>query len=38
MYMQLRHLQDADLGFDKENLICIPMMGDMNPKYNSLKK
>ena len=37
MYMQLRHLQDADLGFDKENLICIPMMGDMNPKYNSLK-
>ncbi len=37
MFMQLRHLQDADLGFDKENLICIPMMGDMNPKYNSLK-
>jgi len=37
MYMQLRHLQDADLGFEKENLICIPMMGDMNPKYNSLK-
>ena len=37
MYMQLKHLQDADLGFDKENLICIPMMGDMNPKYNSLK-
>jgi ABC-type antimicrobial peptide transport system permease subunit len=35
MYMQLKHLQD--LGFDKENLICIPMMGDMNPKYNSLK-
>jgi ABC-type antimicrobial peptide transport system permease subunit len=37
MYMQLKHLQDKDLGFDKENLICIPMMGDMNPKYNSLK-
>jgi len=37
MYKQLRHLQDKDLGFDKENLICIPMMGDMNPKYSSLK-
>jgi len=37
MYMQLKHLQNVDLGFDKENLICIPMMGDMNPKYNSLK-
>ncbi len=37
MYMQLKHLQNVDLGFDKENLLCIPMMGDMNPKYNSLK-
>ena len=37
MYMQLKHLQDKDLGFDKENLICIPMLGDMKPKYYSLK-
>lgn len=37
MYMQLKYLQDKDLGFDKENLICIPMMGEMNAKYNSLK-
>ncbi|OFY71500.1 MAG: hypothetical protein A2Y71_11545 [Bacteroidetes bacterium RBG_13_42_15] len=38
MYMQLKHLQDKDLGFDKENLICIPMLGDMLPKYYSLKE
>lgn len=37
IYMQLKHLQDTDLGFDKENLICIPMLGDMLPKYYSLK-
>jgi putative ABC transport system permease protein len=37
MYLQLKHLQDKDLGFDKENLICIPMAQDMKPKYNSLK-
>jgi putative ABC transport system permease protein len=37
MYMQLRHLQDIDLGFDKENLACIPMAIDMKPKYYSLK-
>jgi ABC-type antimicrobial peptide transport system permease subunit len=37
MYLQLKHLQDKDLGFDKENLICIPMAQDMKPKYYSLK-
>jgi ABC-type antimicrobial peptide transport system permease subunit len=37
MYLQLKYLQDKDLGFDKENLICIPMLGDMIPKYYSLK-
>lgn len=37
MYKQLKHLQDKDLGFDKENLVGIFMMGDMNPKYYSLK-
>ena len=37
MYMQLKHLQDKDLGFDKENLICIPMINDMRPKYYPLK-
>ncbi|HUV01612.1 MAG TPA: ABC transporter permease [Bacteroidales bacterium] len=38
MYMQLKHLQNKDLGFDKENLICIPMLGDMLPKYYPLKE
>jgi ABC-type antimicrobial peptide transport system permease subunit len=37
MYLQLRLLQDKDLGFDKENLICIPMAEGMKPGYNSLK-
>jgi ABC-type antimicrobial peptide transport system permease subunit len=37
MYLQLKHLQNKDLGFDKENLICIPMIQDMRPKYLSLK-
>jgi len=37
MYLQLKHLQDKDLGFDKENLLCIPMAQDMKPKYYSLK-
>jgi ABC-type antimicrobial peptide transport system permease subunit len=37
MYLQLKHLQDKDLGFDKENLICIPMAQNMKPKYYSLK-
>jgi hypothetical protein len=37
MYMQLKHLQNKDLGFDKENLVCIPMTNDMKSKYYSLK-
>jgi len=37
MYLQLKQLQNKDLGFDKENLICIPMLGDMNLKYYALK-
>jgi ABC-type antimicrobial peptide transport system permease subunit len=38
MYRQMKHLQDKDLGFTKENLICIPMATDMQPKYYSLKE
>ena len=37
MYMQLKFLQNKDLGFDKENLVCIPMSQDMKGKYYSLK-
>lgn len=38
MYLQLKFLQTKELGFNKENLICIPMANNMKPKYNSLKK
>ena len=37
MYQELRFLQNKDLGFDKENLVCIPMSQDMKEKYYSLK-
>ena len=37
LYLQLKYLQDKDLGFDKENLISIPMASDMKDKYYSLK-
>jgi putative ABC transport system permease protein len=38
MFMQLRFLQNKDLGFDKENLIAIPMSDEMKGKYYSLKR
>jgi ABC-type antimicrobial peptide transport system permease subunit len=38
MYKQLKFLQEKDLGFNKENLICIPMPDNLKPKYYSLKK
>ena len=37
MNQQLRFLQDKDLGFEKEDLICIPMPQDMKGKYYSFK-
>jgi putative ABC transport system permease protein len=37
MFMQLKFLQEKDLGFDKDNLICIPMAEGMKSKYPSLK-
>ncbi len=38
MYLQLKFMQDKELGFDKENLIGIQMADNMKPKYYSLKK
>lgn len=38
MFRQLKFLQEKDLGFNKENLICIPLAQNMKPKYASLKK
>ncbi|HEX7494081.1 MAG TPA: ABC transporter permease, partial [Bacteroidales bacterium] len=37
MYRQLKFLQNKELGYDKENLVCIPMPDNMKPKYYSLK-
>ena len=38
MYMQLKFLQEKELGYDKNNLISIPMADKMRPQYYSLKK
>jgi putative ABC transport system permease protein len=38
MYMQLKYLQNKDLGYDKTNLITIPMSGGMKAKYYPLKR
>jgi ABC-type antimicrobial peptide transport system permease subunit len=38
MYRQLKFLQEKDLGFDKDNVICIPMAGNMKTKYYSFKR
>jgi putative ABC transport system permease protein len=37
MYLQLKFLQNKELGYNKENLICIPMPDDMKQKYYPLK-
>jgi putative ABC transport system permease protein len=38
MFMQLNFLRKKDLGFDKENLICIPLAEGMKARYNSFKR
>jgi ABC-type antimicrobial peptide transport system permease subunit len=38
MYKQLMFLQNKDLGYNKENLISIPMPESMKSRYYSLKK
>jgi len=38
LYMQLKFMQNKDLGYDRENLIAIPMSEEMNGKYYSLKE
>jgi putative ABC transport system permease protein len=34
---QINYIQTKDLGFNKENLVCIPMKGTMKAKYDVLK-
>lgn len=38
MYLQLRFMQEKELGYDKENLICISMADKMKDRYDPLKK
>jgi putative ABC transport system permease protein len=37
IYMQMEYLRDKNLGFEKNDLIYIPMADDMKEKYYSLK-
>lgn len=38
MFLQLKHLQSKELGFNKENLICIPLSQRMRANCSTLKK
>lgn len=38
MYLQLKFLREKDLGFDKNDLVCIQMGQNMKDKYYSLKE
>jgi putative ABC transport system permease protein len=38
MFRQLKFLQEKDLGFDRENMIAIPMAHNMRTDYYALKK
>src|SRR5450759_5325906 len=38
MYRQFKFLQNKELGYNKDNLVCIPMPDNMKPKYYSLKQ
>jgi ABC-type antimicrobial peptide transport system permease subunit len=38
MYLQLKFLQEKELGYDKKDLISIPMAENMKPKYYLLKR
>ena len=35
---QVHYVQNAPLGYDRENLIYIPLEGDLGTKYNALKE
>lgn len=38
MYLQLKFMQNKELGFNKENLLCIPMSDKMKGGYYPLKQ
>lgn len=37
VYRQLKYIKHLNLGFDKENLLYVPMTGDMWSKYDALR-
>ena len=38
IYRQLDYVQTKNLGYDRENLLYIPMEGDLGKKYNAFKE
>jgi putative ABC transport system permease protein len=37
VYRQLKYIQNLNLGYDKENLLYVPMTGEMWSKYDALR-
>lgn len=37
-YRQLRYMQNKSLGYDKENMIYLPIRGEVRQKYESIKE
>jgi putative ABC transport system permease protein len=37
VYRQLNYIQELNLGYDKENLLYVPMTGEMWSKYDALR-
>jgi len=38
VYQQLNYMRNKDLGFAKDNIVCVPIRGNMREKFLSLKK
>jgi ABC-type antimicrobial peptide transport system permease subunit len=38
VYRQIDYMQTKNLGFDRENLIYVPLEGELGPKYETLKQ
>jgi len=38
VYRQVRYIQNKNLGFDRENLIYVPLEGQLLPQYDVLKQ
>jgi len=38
IYSQIRYLQSKELGFDKENLVCLQIYSRIRPNYETIKQ